>query len=360
MELSDRTNGGNMALMNVGLATMGMDKMSRIKVLKPHIIAFIRHMTLKKIGNFIRTEINRMLKKKVLNSYPYILKIESTNICNLKCGFCYDSRRAPKPGERAYGRMSLDNFKKIVDEVGPYLFKINLYGFGEPLLFEETFEMIKYATDNNIGVGVSSNMNISRPGFVQDIIDSGLEVLIFSCHGLTQESYNRFMGKGSMDLAMGNIKALVRERNRLQSKTPLTDWQYCVTRFNEDEIALAKQRAKELGIDQIRFIRPDLPESAEKDWFSSLFPKRPEALKQVVGCSWVYRSAYINQDGGLLPCCRDTRPLANDFGNVFTESFTSIWNNRKYQDSRTLIADPETSVDCDIMCKRCPALGRGL
>jgi MoaA/NifB/PqqE/SkfB family radical SAM enzyme len=346
-----------MAFMNVGLSTLGMDKMSRFKVLKPHIIAFIKHMTLKKINNFIRAEINRILKRKVLNSYPYILKIESTNICNLKCGFCYNSRRTPRTGERAYGRMSFENFKKIVDEVGPYLFKINLYGFGEPLLFDETFDMVKYATQNNIGVGISSNMNINRPDLTQKIIDSGLEVLIFSCHGATQKSYSRFMGKGSMNLALNNIKALIKEQRRLKLKTPLTDWQFCVTRFNEDEIPLAEKKAKEIGINQIRFLIPDLPEKAESEWFSNLFPKRSDVLKDAVGCSWVYRSAYINYDGGLLPCCRDTRLLTNDFGNVFRDGFMNIWNNQKYQGSRELIANPTQPVKCKIMCQKCPAAG---
>ena len=346
-----------MPFVNIGLATMGMDRTSRIKVLKPHLIAFLKHMTLKKLHNFIRAEINRMMKREIIKSYPYILKIESTNICNLNCGYCYDSRRPSMSGERKYGRMSIENFKKIVDEVGSYLFKINLYGFGEPLLFPETLRMVEYATQKNIGVGISSNMNIDKPNLAGDIINSGLEVLIFSCHGISQETYNKFMNKGNFELALNNIKALIKERRNKGSRTPLIDWQFCVTKFNQDEIKQALDIKREFGIDQIRFIRPDIPEDADAEWFSDLFPKRSLALNNFIGCSWPYRSAYINYDGGLLPCCRDTRRLSNDFGNVIEESFSTIWNNEKYKSSRRLIANPKEKIGCEIMCTKCPALG---
>ncbi|WP_254845493.1 radical SAM protein [Desulfovibrio sp. DV] len=132
---------------------------------------------------------------------PYILKIETTNICNLRCAYCYDDRRAPLPGERPYGRMTADQFRSIIDSCGEYLFKINMYGFGEPFLFPETLEMICYATDKNIGVGVSSNLNHRDPDLARRIVASGLEVLIFSCHGVSFETSGRFMRGGNADLA---------------------------------------------------------------------------------------------------------------------------------------------------------------
>lgn len=346
-----------MSLLNFGLATKGMDSATRLKILNRHIFAFLRHVTLKKLLNFFYAEYNRLMKKSYVSSYPYILKIESTNICNLKCAYCYENRRMPCEGERSFGRMSLDDFKKIIDETGRYLFKINLYGFGEPFLFPETFGMIEYATKKNIGVGVSSNMNLEDALLPKRIVTSGLEVLIFSCHGATQESYGKFMVKGNMALAMRNIKRIIEEREKSGSKTPLIDWQFCITRFNQGEIESSKAMARELGINQIRFIKPFFPENADEEWISDLFPKNTPAspVWKSKGCYWVYRSAYINYDGGLLPCCKDVRPLANDFGNVFNEGFKRIWNNESYRSSRSLIADPsDKNISCCTICANCP------
>ncbi len=338
------------------LATKGMNAATQLKILKRHMFAFYRHLTAKKLWNFFLAEYNMVSKKSRISSYPYILKIEPSNICNLRCEYCYDNRSAPGEGERPYGRMSFKDFKGLVDEVAPYLFKINLYGFGEPFLFPETFEMIEYATRKNIGIGVSSNLNINDPSLPEKIVRSGLEVLIFSCHGVTQESYSKFMVKGKMELAMRNLEGIVDARRKLGKKTPLIDWQFCVTKFNQGEIEMARAKAGELGIDQVRFIRPFFPDDAGEEWWSDLFPKREfHPGDKPPGCSWIYRSAYINFDGGLLPCCRDVRQKKNDIGNVFEEGFAGIWNNEQYVNSRRLIANPrDKSIKCDTFCSDCP------
>lgn len=47
--------------------------------------------------------------------------------------------------------------------------------------------------------------------------------------------------------------------------------------------------------------------------------------------------------------------MSNDFGNVFTEGFSAVWNNEKYTISRRLIAHPEDNhIKCDTICSRCP------
>lgn len=231
-----------MGLNIINLATKGMDVGARTKIIKRHLLSLVTHLTARKLYNFLLTEYNMLMRKEVVSSMPYILKIEPSNICNLKCAYCYDNRRSPEKTERPYGRMSFNQFKRLIDEAGPYLLKINLYGFGEPFLFPETFEMVEYANQNNIGVTISSNMNLTDPTIIEKIINSGLEVLIFSCHGVTQASYNKFMVKGDMELAFDNIKCLIEERKKRGSAIPVIDWQFCVTKFNQDERDMAQKK----------------------------------------------------------------------------------------------------------------------
>lgn len=340
-----------------GLATRGMGLAAQFKILKRHGYSLLRHMTPAKLANFVRAEANALLRSQTPGSRPYILKIESTNICSLRCHYCYDNRRPPRPGERPYGRMRLEDFTKVVDEIGRYLFKINLYGFGEPWLFPESLAMIRYATERNIGVGVSSNMNHRDASLNEQIVASGLEVLIFSCHGATQETCRRFMGNGDMDLALRNIREVIAVRRRFNRSTPLIDWQFCVTGFNEHEIGEARRIAAEMGVDQVRFIRPLFPPDASPEWFSKMFPKVQEtaSAKTPTRCPWLYRSAYVNYDGGVLPCCRDTRIVANDYGNIRHAEFYSIWNNDTYAASRRLVARPDGATGRPgTLCASCP------
>jgi hypothetical protein len=346
-----------MGLLDSTLATKGAGTAERLKILKRHAQAFVRHATPKKLFNFARAERNRLQKRAILDSLPYILKIESTNICNLRCAYCYDDRRPPTSQERPYGRMRFDQFKTLVDSVADSLFKINLYGFGEPFLFPETLEMIRYATEKNIGVGVSSNLNLPAADMARHIVASGLEVLIFSCHGVTAETSNRFMRGGNAALALQTLAAVIASREAAGSATPFIDWQYCVTGFNEHEIPLAHETAARLGVDQLRFIKPFFPADAPDGWFSSRFPRQTftHEAEPSPGCSWLYRSAYINWDGGLIPCCREPRAPSVDFGNVFATPLPELWNNGQYQAARQLLANPSRhELRKGLLCGRCP------
>jgi len=87
--------GKNMSLFNPALATKGMDITTGMKILSRHAYTFVRHSTPRKLSKVLRSELNRVSKKVRLTTYPYILKIESTNIYNLHCAYCHEGRRAP-------------------------------------------------------------------------------------------------------------------------------------------------------------------------------------------------------------------------------------------------------------------------
>lgn len=346
--------------MSFATATRGGDALSRLRILKRHAQAFARHATARRLCNFLLAESERLLGRERVVSRPYLLKIEPSNICNMRCPYCHDGRSAPGPGQRPYGRMDAAQFARILDQTAPWLFKINLYGFGEPFLFPETFQMIRAAANRNIGVGVSSNMQLDDPGLAERIVDSGMETLIVSIHGATQASCARFMGAGSLELALSNVRAVLEARRRAGTPRPYVDWQYCVTGFNAGETDAARRLARELGVDQIRFIRPSLPGGAHPDWTWDEAPRIDESAERQ-GCPWLGRAAYINWDGGVLPCCRDVRETGNDFGNILDAGpdaeFSALWNNQRFRAARrfALRGLPDAGRDEGLLCARCPA-----
>jgi len=339
-----------------GLATRGADAAARWTILRRHLTAFLRHLTPRRLGNFLLAEGERLLGTERARSLPYLLKIEPSNICDLRCPHCYDGRPQPGPGERAYGRMTLETFTSIVDQARHALLKINLYGFGEPFLFPETLEMIEYAAGRNIGVGVSSNMHFTDPALPERIVRSGLEVLIVSCHGASPATHARFMRGGNLGRALSNIRKVIEARQRLGSAWPVVDWQYCVTGFNEHEIERARAMARDLGVDRIRFIRPYLPKNPGEGWESTLFPT-VGSVDEGTGCSWLHRAAYVNWDGGVLPCCRGVRDTANDFGNLNRDPLRVVWNNDRFRAARRLARTGRVEGE-RILCHDCPALRR--
>jgi len=333
---------------------------TNLKILRRYLHALFFHITWKKLVNIIKVEWAYFRQKPKVRGYPYILKIESTNICNLRCPFCLDRDRSAFEKGRGFGRMNLDEFKKIVDVLGPYSLRINLYGSGEPVLFPEIYDMIAYASKKNIGVAISANLSHFKPEHADQLLTSGLEHLIISCHGATKESYEKYNVGGNFDRVIENMRHIIRRRRELGLKRPFIDWQFLLFSHNQHEVPLAKKLGKELGIDLIRFVLPNIPPEFKEEWrprdlqeknkkgATSEKPKPDPTppsqadLKKVKikihRCSWVYRSIFFNWDGGILPCCHEQVENKNDLGHLKNiDRFDEVWNGERYQQARGLV-----------------------
>ncbi len=308
------------------------------------------------------------LKRHRLKAYPYIIKLEPTNICNLRCPHCFSSS---SEYQRPKGRINFSTFKKIIDELGPYCFRLLFYGWGEPLLLKDIYKMTKYASDRNIGVAISSNLNtLLGEEDAKELVNSGLEYLTISLDGTNQQTYQTYRIGGDFECVISNIKMIVKQKKELRKNTPILEWQYLVTRYNEDEITKAKSMCKDLGVDVIRFSAFGLYEGASQEEFAKWLPQNEKyslynlttyrekvSHKYESVCAWLYRAATINWDGGISPCCFfiATKDIKNDFGNINKEPFYKIWNNELFQEARRLVCNKKMTfrVRNEPVCQKC-------
>jgi MoaA/NifB/PqqE/SkfB family radical SAM enzyme len=338
--------------------------------------SFLRHLTIRKIINFVRVEYELALKKKKLKGFPYVLKVYANNKCNLKCPFCYTGmgikmyKMGLATGENPSGEMDFHIFRHIVDELGPYCFRMLLYGYGEPLFHPKIYEMISYASMKNVGVAVSSNMTILKPGDADRIVKSGLELLTVSIDGVTQDSYEIYRVGGDYEQVVSNVKAVIEAKRRHKSKFPIIEWQFIVMRHNEHEMDKARQLATEWGIDILRFRPVQLygtNDKAFKQWLPSnerlsLYDYKTQKIKKQEGtCAWLYRSGVISWDGSIAPCCYYNNEIQSYFGAMGNgKTFAETWNNESFLFSRLLTskgrkaADPQmTAQTKQSICLKC-------
>jgi hypothetical protein len=80
--------------------------------------------------------------------------------------------------------------------------------------------------------------------------------MVLSIDGASQAVYERFRKKGSLELVCDNIRKLVAARQRLGKRTPVISWQFLAFRHNWQEIPLALDLARELGVDEFRLAAP--------------------------------------------------------------------------------------------------------
>ena len=339
-----------------------------------------------RLANYYITSSQMLMKRYKVFGYPTHLTVDVTNICNLRCPLCPTGVGAPG---RKKGMMPLSTFKKIIDETGKYLISIDLFNWGEPLLNKDVYEMIAYAHGRNIVTSVSTNFQHFSEEHAERLISSGLDVLILSIDGASQESYEKYRVGGDFRRVIENISLLVKKKKERRCRHPYICWQFLVMRHNEHEVEAARRMAGELGVDHITIDPAYLPvatreeamkwlpensgyhrynvEELEKRWQEmerqAAFPQTDDRrddkdnsgkreLKRRVNCSWLWTQTTINWDGGVSPCCAIYDP-SEDFGNVSDASLKDIWNNGKYRESRRFSSKGETG-DTLTVCMMCP------
>src|SRR3990167_3366641 len=341
-------------MLQLPIETMRMSKAIR---LKRYASMLLSHSTSSKILNLIRVESELRQQAIHLRGIPYILKIESTNLCNLRCRVCYENRKSHNfEGGRGYGKMDLDLFCSLIDEIGKYVYRINLYGFGEPFIYDKTIDMIRYATNRNISVGITSNFNTVDEGIMERILLSGLEHLVISIDGIDQLSYEKYQVGGDFNKVMKNIRTFQKMKEKMKKKLPFLDWQFLIMKHNAQMRAQAEAIANELGIG-LRYscIGIDINDNFQREeWlpeneslsqydYKTLTPK---CVKDIKTCSWLYRTVFINWDGGVSTCCNYyTGDKTSDFGNLNNQSFREIWNNSAYILARQLVSKKKPLIE---------------
>jgi hypothetical protein len=115
-------------------------------------------LTPKRMTNLWRSRIEGMLGRAKLRSLPIRLTVEAANACNLSCPACFTG--LGETNGRRKSLMTLELYRRLLDELGDYLFEMEFYSWGEPLLSKFIFEMIGDATAGGISTTISSNFSI--------------------------------------------------------------------------------------------------------------------------------------------------------------------------------------------------------
>lgn len=106
-----------------------------------HLQSLLRHSTPKKFNNFLKVESERRHKIAILKGRPYVIYVDPSTVCNLRCPLCpggngnLDQRRQ---------LLSFKKYERFIEPLRDYLYEIFLYNWGEPFLNPEIFDMIEH------------------------------------------------------------------------------------------------------------------------------------------------------------------------------------------------------------------------
>ena len=283
---------------------------------------------------------------------PFFLAIEPTNFCNLKCPACPSGTGQLT---RKKGYMDIELFENIIIQQKKCLINIILHFQGEPLLHPKLSEMIGFANKNKIYTMFSTNAQILANNITQ-ICESGLDKIIISLDGLTQETYNKYRVNGDITKVFDALQKL----SELDKKyRPEIELQFLVFRHNEHEISKLKELKKQFEIDKITIKTVQIYSNQD----ISLLPLNQKYSRYIVDieehiklkikiknkCFRFFSGSVITWDGDVVPCCFD-KDANHKMGNLKAENFSVIWNSDNYNNFRDLVFSHRDNID---ICKNC-------
>ena len=197
---------------------------------------------------------------------PNRLYIECTAACNISC---YKACCAPETGitkTRQAGMLDFDVFKRVVDEAGPTLGRIDFFNYGEAFLHKRAEEMCEYikAKFPHIFLYTSTNGVALTPERARRLARSGIDEVTFSIDGASQATYEKYRQRGNFEKAIENLRAMADEKARAGLDVPFLNWRYILFTWNDhdEEMERARKIATEIGVDRLSWELTDHPEDA--------------------------------------------------------------------------------------------------
>jgi radical SAM protein with 4Fe4S-binding SPASM domain len=325
-------------------------------------INFLKKLTIRRFWNATKVlssfYISRLLKRPVQWGLPMSISFEPTTSCNLRCPECPSGLRE---FTRPTGMLKQDFFKQTIDDIYKDILYLIFYFQGEPYLNKNFLEMVKYAASKGIYTATSTNAHYLTDDVAKKTIESGLDRLIISIDGTTQEVYQQYRRGGHLDKVIAGAKNVVKWKKELNSKTPFIFFQFLVVKPNEHQIEEIKKLGAEIGVDEVRFKTAQvydyendpnnlIPENEKFSRYKKSKAGKHEAKNKLANHCWkLWQANVITWDGMVVPCCFD-KDASHQLGDLKNQSFKEIWQNDNYKQFRKELMTSRKNID---ICANC-------
>ncbi|MFN7373353.1 MAG: SPASM domain-containing protein [Cyclobacteriaceae bacterium] len=300
---------------------------------------------------------SRWRQAPLLSGLPISIAFEPTTSCNLRCPECPSGLRS---FTRPTGMLQEDLFQRVIDELAPTLSYLTFYFQGEPYLHPRFLEMVAYASQRGIYTATSTNAHYLTEKNAEVTVRSGLDRLIISIDGTSQETYQAYRIGGNLEKVVEGTRTMLNVRKELGSSTPHIIFQFLVVKPNEHEIPEVHRLARQLGVDEVKLKTAQIydyqngsPLIPVQDKYSRyrLQPDGTYAIKNKFDnhCWKMWHSCVITWDGKVVPCCFD-KDAHFVLGDVTQRSFKEIWQGEDYQNFRASLLRSRSEIE---MCRNC-------
>ncbi len=322
---------------------------------------FLSKMSFRRIWNGFKVVcsfyLTKWFKKPIQWGLPFTISMEPTTACNLRCPECPSGLRA---FSRPTGNLKEDFFRKTINELYRELIYLIFYFQGEPYINPKFLDMVKYANEKGIYTITSTNGHFLSDDNAKKTIESGLDRLIISVDGTTQEVYENYRKEGTLENVLQGARNMVKWKKKMNSKTPHIIFQFLVVKPNEHQIPDIYRLAEEIGVDEVKLKtaqvydykngNPLIPTIEKYARYKETEDGSWKVKNKLLNHCWkLWHSCVITWDGLVVPCCFD-KDATHRLGDLKDQKFVDLWQGEAYDAFRRQLLKGRDQID---ICKNC-------
>ena len=296
--------------------------------------------------NWLEKQIDNVFLKGISANVPRrpdYIQVELTNHCSAKCTMCeLNASTRPK------GYVKEDILLKILDQLvewGVPMVRFTLWG--EALLHPDIINFIKIAKGKGLKVGLNTNGITVNNTLSRQLINAGLDEIIFSVDSYDDENIYKLFRPNSKSIRdiNNNILGLLNARNELHARSPQVRIQMIGTNLNITQHKKFLEYWTPL-VDSCRIthlysmeVIPDYDRKLmkESDYFHE--------------CRYPWTTMGIYYNGDVTACCRDVDGELK-VGNILEEKLSSLYlSNFMYTLRKNLLM--KNKRDMPSFCQHC-------
>jgi len=220
---------------------------------------------------------------------PKWLAWEITRRCNLKCVHCRSSSELAVEGHPDF---SLDEAKRVLDDIASYASPVVVLSGGEPLLRKDVFDIAAYGVGKGLRMCLATNGTLVTEEICGKIKEVGIKMVSLSLDGASAPIHDDFRSQpGAFDGTL-NAAALFKKH----------DIKFLInssfTKRNKDEIPKIYKLAKELGA-TAWYMFMIVPTGRGEDIMEELIP--PQMYEELL--EWHYEMEKGEDELLVRPTC---------------------------------------------------------
>ncbi|MDD2346333.1 MAG: SPASM domain-containing protein [Bacteroidales bacterium] len=286
-------------------------------------------------------------KKVIVWGQPIVFSIEPSAVCQLSCPECICGQ-----GKliRKCSFIDVLAFEKTINQIKQKSSIVNLFFQGEPFLHPQILDLIKIIKNAGLVTVISSNAQMIDEKMAINIVLSGLDMLIVSMDGASQDTYEKYRKLGDFNKLQTAMSALNDSKIQLNSNISLIA-QCLLTKDTEPEIEKLKNWSAENGFTFIiKSMQIYNTENSQNFLpINKKYNRYASQNKRAKSCIRLWTHILVLTDGRVVPCCMDKNAeFAID--SAFDSTIQKLIKNEKRKLFMSKVLKNKNKVE---LCKNC-------